>query len=353
MAGRIVVFGATGYTGRLVVAQLVSEGVRPVVAARRPEVLASLAEEHGGLETAVADAGDPSSVRALVERGDVLVTTVGPFSRHGRPAVDAAVDAGAHYVDSTGEAGFVREVVLWDGPRAERSGSALLTAGGYDYVPGHVAAALAVEAAGDGEVRVIEVTYSGLGVAISSGTRASAVSMLTESTHRLVGGRLVERPMGRDVRGACILTGGSEPLVLPRVWPHLREVSVWLEVGPPARAAQVASFVAPALVKVPWVRGRLERLGDVSGEGPSAEERARSGTDVVAVATDGDGREVGRGRVTGPNPYDVTAITMAALARRLAAPPDGAVRPGAVGPLDLFEGIAAAEVAAALGLTVG
>ena len=56
-------------------------------------------------------------MRALVERGDVLVTTVGPFARHGEPAVSAAIDAGAHYLDSTGEPSFVRAVFERHGPR--------------------------------------------------------------------------------------------------------------------------------------------------------------------------------------------------------------------------------------------
>ena len=85
MAPRIVLFGATGYTGRLVAEGLVERGLRPVLAARGRERLEAMAAELGGLETAVADVADPASVRALVERGDVLVTTVGPFARWGAP----------------------------------------------------------------------------------------------------------------------------------------------------------------------------------------------------------------------------------------------------------------------------
>src|SRR5829696_6726555 len=108
MAGRIVVFGATGYTGRLVSEALVGSGARPVLAARNAETLEGLAGElGGGLETQTADVGRPESLRALVERGDVLVSCVGPFNEYGDPAVEAAIDAGAHYIDSTGESRFI------------------------------------------------------------------------------------------------------------------------------------------------------------------------------------------------------------------------------------------------------
>ena len=95
--------------------------MRPVLAARDGARVQALADELGGLETAVANVEDAASMRALVERGDVLLATVGPFTRYGTPALAAAVDAGAHYIDSTGEAPFIREVFERWGPRAPRT----------------------------------------------------------------------------------------------------------------------------------------------------------------------------------------------------------------------------------------
>ena len=150
MAARIVLFGATGYTGGRTAQALTDRGARPVLAGRDPGRLGPLAARLGGaagpLETATADVTDTASVRALVGAGDVLVTTVGPFVRLGEPAVTAAVDAGAVYLDSTGEPPFLRRVFEELGPRAERSGAALLPAFGHDYVPGVLAGALVRQA---------------------------------------------------------------------------------------------------------------------------------------------------------------------------------------------------------------
>src|SRR3954452_10461338 len=80
--GRIVLFGATGYTGRLVAAALVDRGARPVLAGPNADSLGAMSDElGGGLETQTADVSDPATVRALVQRGDVLVSTVGPFRK--------------------------------------------------------------------------------------------------------------------------------------------------------------------------------------------------------------------------------------------------------------------------------
>src|SRR5687768_3788794 len=103
MSARIVLLGATGHTGRLVAERLVAAGARPLLAGRSEARLARLADALGGLAWRCADARRPDSVRALVQPGDVLVSTVGPFARLGDAAVRAAIAAPAVYLDSTGE----------------------------------------------------------------------------------------------------------------------------------------------------------------------------------------------------------------------------------------------------------
>ena len=102
MARRIIIFGATGFTGRLLAQRLASQGATPVLAGRSEASLRELAEPLG-LEWQVADALRQNSVFALLEPGDVLVSTVGPFVKWGEPAVRAAVAARSVYIDSTGE----------------------------------------------------------------------------------------------------------------------------------------------------------------------------------------------------------------------------------------------------------
>ncbi len=74
----------------------------------------------------------PGALRDLIEPGGVLVSTAGPFLKVGRPAVAAAADAGAIYLDSSGEPPFIRQAFEEFGPRPERTGAVLLTAFGYD-----------------------------------------------------------------------------------------------------------------------------------------------------------------------------------------------------------------------------
>lgn len=350
MAGRIVVFGATGYTGRLVSEALVGSGARPVLAARNAETLDELAGElGGGLETQTADVGRPESLRALVERGDVLVSCVGPFNEYGDPAVEAAIDAGAHYIDSTGESRFIRRVFEEFGPRAEAAGCGLLTAFGYDFVPGNLAGALALEQAGTTATRLsIGYFISGGGGsrtdAMSGGTAASAAGVAVDKAYCYRGGQLVDERPAKRVRsfpwGEKQLTGFSlgctEHFALPRLQPGLRDVDVYLGwLGPASRVAQVASLVTELPGARAGIKALLGKVGAKgSSGGPDAEARSKSGSRIVAEAYGSDGNLLATVRLEGPNGYTFTGDILGWGARRAAE--HGTDGSGALGPVDGF-----------------
>jgi short subunit dehydrogenase-like uncharacterized protein len=363
VAGRIVLFGATGYTGRLTAESLARRGSKPVLAGRDASKLERLASDlGGGLETAAADVTRPDSVRELVEKGDVLLTTVGPFSRFGEPALEAAIGAGAHYIDSTGESAFIRRVFEHWGPLAEAAGSGLVTAFGYDYVPGNLAGALALEEAGEPAVKVACGYYAlGGSPAGSGGTRASAAGAMLDSSFAYRGGRIVsERAAKRvrdfDVRGKqrpAVSVGMSEHFALPRSYPRLREVDTYLGwFGNLSRPMQVQSAVLSTVMRVPPARmgakALVGRLVKGSTGGPGPEERAKSGSYVVAVASDAADRPLAEVRMEGPNGYTYTADMLAWGAIRAAE--RGLAGKGALGPVEAFglEGLEAGNAEAGL-----
>ncbi len=348
MAGRIVLFGATGYTGRLTAEAMVERGLKPVLGARSQGKLDSLAAElGGGLETATADVSDPPSVAALVESGDVLVTTVGPFARWGQPAAAAATTGGAHYLDSTGEPAFIREVFERYGPPAEQAGIGMLTAMGYDWVPGNLAGGLALERAGELATRV-DVGYfiTGSG-SMSGGTRASLVGAITAPAFGFRDGQVQTERGAKRVRsfkvGSKELTGvsvgSSEHFTLPRLAPRLREVNAYLGwFGPASRAMQAMSAGTSVAMKVPGVQKlwntASERFVHGSTGGPDAAARAKGGSHIVGIAYDAAGRPLSEVHLKGVDGYTFTGRMLAWAADRAAA---GALKgTGALGPVDGF-----------------
>ena len=357
MSGRVILFGATGYTGRLTAEAMTRAGMAPVLAGRDEGSLVDLVGELAGLGPIdaaptwqQADVSDPASVRALVSSpDDVLVTTVGPFTRLGRPALDAAIDAGCAYVDSTGESSFIANVFGEDGQRARSAGARLLTAFGYDYVPGNLAAALAIRDAAttaSGPVRV-EVGYFSRGdMQMSSGTRATMATMAGTPGTSLRNGQLVDaggRVASFDVSGRsrdAIAVGASEPFTLPRLDDRVRDVDVFLGwFGSLSRAASIASQATSTVTRVPGVGAALRKGmslagGSTTGTGPTKQQRTGVVSIAVARTLDGVGRELSRATVEGPSPYDLTAELLAwAAAMLLTRQETGA---GALGPADAF-----------------
>jgi hypothetical protein len=341
MAKRIVVIGATGYTGRLIAERLVAAGVRPVLAGRSAERLDALAGRLGGLETVRADAMRANTVFQAADSADVLISTVGPFMKWGLPAVRAAVAAGCTYLDTTGEPEFIRRVFEEFGPPASRSGAALLTAMGYDFAPGVLAGTLALEEAGPEAVRV-DVGYYALGggpTSLSSGTRESVVGVTLGDGHAYRDGRMVtvrpaERVRSFQVAGKrrdAISVGGSEHFALPAVHPRLREVNVYLGwFGPLARPLQAGSFAGSWVRRVPGVRPAMRIAGERAFGLVGSGEPGGTRSWIAAEALDASGRPLAVVNLTGVDGYEFTASFVAWAAQQAVS------GTGALGPVQAY-----------------
>ena len=230
------------------------------------------------------------------------------------------------------------------GPPAERAGAALLPAMGYDFVPGALAAGLALEEAGEQAVRV-DVGYYALGAGSSSGTRRTAVGIAFEDGYAYRDGavrsaRIAERVRRFPVRGKdreAISIGSAEHLTLPAVHPELQEVNVYLGwFGALARPIQAGTLAGSVALRVPGVKGVLKAAADqLVGLTDGAVDEPGSGISwVVAEAYDAAGERLAEVHLSGTEPYALTAGTLAWAARRAAG--EGVDGTGALGPLEAF-----------------
>jgi short subunit dehydrogenase-like uncharacterized protein len=162
----LVLYGATGFVGRLV-ARYLSEhapaGMRVALAGRSAErleqVRAGLDERARQWPVLVVDSGDPAAVRQMAQASRVVATTVGPYLRYGRSLVQACAEAGTHYADLTGEVLFVHDSIESFDATARRTGARIVHACGYDSVPSDLAVLqLHRRVTHDGEGELADVT---------------------------------------------------------------------------------------------------------------------------------------------------------------------------------------------------
>ena len=139
----IVIYGATGYTGRLVAEYFfkqygVGGSVAWAMAGRSLDKLAQVRDEIGlpaEVPLIAADAGDPDSLRAMVEGAGVIITTVGPYQLYGRDLVALCAETGTDYVDLCGEPTFMHEMIEKHGQSARNSGARVIFSCGFDSIP--------------------------------------------------------------------------------------------------------------------------------------------------------------------------------------------------------------------------
>src|SRR5579872_4791563 len=139
----IIVWGATGYTGRLVAEHLLKTygaagDVKWAMAGRNADKLAEVRREIGApdsLPQILADAADPASLDAMVRRASVIISTVGPYQLYGTPLVAACAAAGTDYVDLTGESNWIAEMIKAHEAAARASGARIVFSCGFDSIP--------------------------------------------------------------------------------------------------------------------------------------------------------------------------------------------------------------------------
>jgi short subunit dehydrogenase-like uncharacterized protein len=318
---KIGLLGATGFTGRLTATELALREL-PVRLGGRSADRLSRVDAAEGAERVVVDTTDRAALDKFMAGLDVVISTVGPFELLGRPVLDAAVAAGVHYVDSTGEPDFM----TWAYDKHRDATTAVVPACGYDYVPSDCAASVAASML-DGAPNRIDIGYSMSGMKPTRGTARSALgAVLATPDPKLRRSTVGGRPALEVPLGDLVTTGR---------WAGNATVTVNVAVSKAARAiAPIMGPVTGPLLKAgaPLLRRLVERMP----EGPTDEKRASARASVSATAT--------RGSQTATVTVDVTdiyAFTALALV-------EFAVRADGKGPMSPAESVDSAEMLDAL-----
>ncbi|GAB3949375.1 hypothetical protein GCM10029976_082260 [Kribbella albertanoniae] len=261
----VVVYGASGYTGRLVCEYLRQYGV-PFVAAGRSEdkLKSSMSSNVAGIETADYEIAtvdhDVAALTDLFKGASVVLNTVGPFSELGPAAVEAALAAGAHYTDTTGEQDWLITCDEVYGARFADAGLLLAPGIAQMYTTGEIAAQLCLEQPG---LDTLDIAVFWGGSPTIASTRTILVNAATSKAHFLEQNQYVEFPEQGLVP---LVVPGQHELALSLPWGGTSH-PVWFKRDPRVAncKAQGGVFNAALMNGVPQiVAAALEATKDMA-----------------------------------------------------------------------------------------
>lgn len=317
----ILLFGATGYTGRLTAEALARRGASFAIAGRNKAKLYELADETDGPDVRVASVGDVEALTNALEDCKVLITTVGPFAELGDTAVEAALRAKVHYIDSTGEGPFIQALIDERDEQARAAGIVMAPAMGFDEVPADVAATLAVEGIQDAD---LVLSYA-VPTTPSKGTLRSALGIVVSQGPWIENGRPRMISAGDESRWAPMppplgpKASVSFPLAELRLAPlhlELNSLKTFITSGTMQRLGMRfgLSTLERALDKQ-WGKWVLEKVLSPLPDGPDEETRQKGRWTILAEASrGGEWRNVA---ITGTDVYGLTGELLAGAALKM------------------------------------
>lgn len=332
--GTWMIYGANGFTGRLVAEEAVGRGLEPVLAGRREAAIRPLAEKLGlAWRTFALD--DSGRIVRELEAVDLVLLVAGPFSQTSRPVVDACLESRTHYLDITGEAEVFEACYARD-LQARKGGSILVPGVGFDVVPTDCLA-LTLKERMPSAIR-LELAIAG-GAKASRGTMKTVVERIGQPGMIRSSGRLENVPLFWRTKN--VRFRDEEELVATAPLADLSSAhrstgipNIVCYVGTSRRAASAMRLFRPFLpaAQLGWVQRAIKTAIDRVAEGPDEQTRRIARAHVWGQVEDESGTAL-EATLETPEGYTFTALASVRCVERVLA---GAIQPGAKSPAQAF-----------------
>jgi short subunit dehydrogenase-like uncharacterized protein len=313
-----MIYGANGYTGQMVVEEAVRRGLRPVLAGRSRAALEPLAAKHG-LPVRAFALDDAGAVRNGLGGMGTVLHCAGPFSATCAPMLEGCLDAGAHYLDITGEIDVFAHCHAQHA-RAQQKNIVVLPGAGFDVVPTDCLAAQLKRELPSADTLVLAFEAGG---GPSPGTAKTGVEGLGSGGRARIEGEMRRVPLAWKTR--TFERDGEQRFAMTIPWGDvytaylstgIPNIEVYMGV-PPSSAARLRRLrtLGPLLGWAP-VQAWLKRQVGKRVRGPSEATRGKTACVVWGEASDHQGGELKK-RLRTPNGYELTVTASLGIVQRL------------------------------------
>ncbi|MEQ1752619.1 MAG: saccharopine dehydrogenase NADP-binding domain-containing protein [Micropepsaceae bacterium] len=323
--GKILIYGATGYTGKLTARAAKAQGLSPILAGRSAEKVRAVADELG-FEWRAFDLSDTQKLESALAEVAVVLHIAGPFSSTSKQMADACLRTTTHYLDITGEVSVFESLAARDA-EAKLAGVMLLPGVGFDVVPSDCLAAHMKKRMPDAQD--LKLYIGGLG-SVSRGTAKTMVEGIAQGTKIRRNGQLESLEgvnedhcdFGSGLRPTFAVSWGDVSTAYHTT--RIPNIEVHFEARKELQRMVKMPAMFKAFLGLSFMQTFLKRQIDKQPEGPTEAQR-HSGYSILVGVARNDRNQVVRTRMRTPEGYSLTALTSLAIAKRVAS---GEFKPG-------------------------
>ncbi len=333
MAHRLLIYGVTGYVGKLIARAAYERGFVPVLAGRDGGGTLKVAADLG-FDAQSLELDDVGSLTRALDGMDAVLLTAGPFSETSAPMVDACLRTGTHYLDITGEIGVFEACAKLD-QKARQAGIMVLPGCGFDVVASDCLAAYVAQKLPNAERLTLGIRGFGR---TSRGTRKMLLDALEDGTPVRRDGRIValSRPASRKLD-----FGNGPEAAVGFGWGDVStafhstgvpNIEVYVSASRPVQRMAARHKRYGWLLRRDFMRDRLRRKAAKGRAGPTPKQREKGRLTLWAKAETAQGRSV-EALLETPDAYSLTVDTSLEIARRVL---NGKFSPGYQTPSQVY-----------------
>jgi len=316
-----LLYGANGYTGRLICIEAAKKGLKPILAGRNRIEIEALANQYG-FDFKIFELDKQDGIENHLEGFDLVLHAAGPFVHTAEKMMDACLATGTHYLDITGE----MEVFGMAAKRnmvAQDKNVMLMPGTGFDVVPTDCMAAILKEKMP--QAQVLELAFVTLGGQISHGTAMSMTEKLGEGGASRIDGKIIKEPIGKV--GKEIMVAGKTFFVMSIPWGDV--FTAWFTTGIPNirtytgskpsvyRILKLQELFNPIL-RADWFKNWMRKKIGQRPAGPSIEKRVKAKAYIWGQVADASGKTA-TAWFNCPEGYTLTALSSVAIVKKVMA----------------------------------
>lgn len=319
MPHKILLYGANGYSGRLILAELLKQNLgRPLLAGRNEKAIQLLANTYN-LDFDICAAADFHVLLRKHKEVVLVINAAGPFVETSLNIAKACISSCVHYIDITGEIPVFQQLLALS-DTAKDQGVMLLPGAGFDVVPTDCMANILKQLLPDADE--ITLAFAGLGAGVSRGTAITSIRQLEAHTWIRQQGKLTAVPWrGQEQK---IDFGPFKATCLPISWGDLQ--TAWVSTGIPnisvftpfSRRSRRWLPIISKLLQLKPIRRAVLLYVRKNVKGPTAQQREKAQAHIIGEARNNLGRTL-RKHLVAPEGYTFTALSVAAIAKRILA----------------------------------